>query len=195
VQPACPARAVLAVCARRNSLPLAGVPTPVKPLPASLKLCSGLALLTLVGCNHEYIPNTQVDDSDFNRDVIAYCEDYRHAVERRSTEQLLKMADPKYYEDGGTVDTSDDLDLAGLKDYLHKEFSRTSAIRYEIFYRDVSIGRSNQVFVDFTYSASYKVPKQTDDGTPATEVWRRKVADNRLELVRNGSSFKILSGM
>jgi hypothetical protein len=167
----------------------------VKPLPASLKLCSGLALLTLVGCNHEYIPNTQVDDSDFNRDVIAYCEDYRHAVERRSTEQLLKMADPKYYEDGGTVDTSDDLDLAGLKDYLHKEFSRTSAIRYEIFYRDVSIGRSNQVFVDFTYSASYKVPKQTDDGTPATEVWRRKVADNRLELVRNGSSFKILSGM
>jgi hypothetical protein len=167
----------------------------VKPLPASLKLCSGLALLTLVGCNHEYIPNTQVDDSDFNRDVIAYCEDYRHAVERRSTEQLLKMADPKYYEDGGTVDTSDDLDLAGLKDYLRKEFSRTSAIRYEIFYRDISIGRSNQVFVDYTYSASYKVPKQTDDPTAPTEVWRRRVADNRLELVRNGSSFRILSGM
>ena len=175
----------------------------MKPLSASFKLCSGLALLTFVGCNHDFIPNTQVEDSDFNRDVISYCEDYRHAVERRSTSQLLKMADPKYYEDGGTVDTSDDLDLSGLEDYLHKEFSKTSAIRYEIFYRDISIGRSNQVFVDYTYSASYKVPglanapasSATETPPPPSDVWRRRVADNRLELVRNGSSFRILSGM
>jgi hypothetical protein len=174
----------------------------VKPLSASLKLCSGLALLTVVGCNHDFIPNTQVEDSDFNRDVIAYCEDYRHAVERRNTAQLLKMADAKYYEDGGTVDTSDDLDLSGLQEYLRKEFSKTSAIRYEIFYRDISIGRSNQVFVDYTYSASYKVPGSASASAPSgseapapTEVWRRRVADNRLELVRNGSSFRILSGM
>ena len=174
----------------------------MKPLSASFKLCSGLALLTIVGCNHDFIPNTQVEDSDFNRDVIAYCEDYRHAVERRNTDKLLKMADAKYYEDGGTVDTSDDLDLSGLKEYLHKEFSKTSAIRYEIFYRDITLGRSNQVFVDYTYSASYKVPAPTSapvtsgTETPApTDVWRRRVADNRLELVRNGSSFRILSGM
>lgn len=169
------------------------------PLSATLKLCSGLALLTLVGCNHDFIPNTQVEDSDFNRDVIAYCEDYRHAVERRNTEQLLKMADPKYYEDGGTVDTSDDLDLDGLKAYLRKEFSKTTAIRYEIFYRDISIGRSNQVFVDYTYSASYKLPGPVvPSATPSTapnDVWRRRVADNRLELVRSGNSFHILSGM
>jgi len=173
----------------------------VKPLSASFKLCSGLALLTFVGCNHDFIPNTQVEDSDFNRDVIAYCEDYRHAVERRNTTQLLKMADAKYYEDGGTVDTSDDLDLSGLQEYLHKEFSKTSAIRYEIFYRDISIGRSNQVFVDYTYSASYKVPglalaPATETETPPpSDVWRRRVADNRLELIRSGSSFRILSGM
>jgi hypothetical protein len=168
------------------------------PLSASFKLCSGLALLTFVGCNHDFIPNTQVEDSDFNRDVIAYCEDYRHAVERRNTELLLRMADAKYYEDGGTVDTSDDLDLDGLKDYLHKEFSKTTAIRYEIFYRDISIGRSNQVFVDYTYSASYKVPAPVIPGSGGSgpdEVWRRRVADNRLELVRSGDSFHILSGM
>ena len=178
----------------------------MKPLSASFKLCSGLALLTFVGCNHDFIPNTQVEDSDFNRDVIAYCEDYRHAVERRNTAKLLKMADAKYYEDGGTVDTSDDLDLSGLEEYLHKEFSKTSAIRYEIFYRDISLGRSNQVFVDYTYSASYKVPgllsappanasASTTETPPPSDVWRRRVADNRLELVRNGSSFRILSGM
>ena len=165
----------------------------MKPLPA-LKLSACVALSTLVGCSHDYIPNTQVEDSDFNREVIAYCEDYRHAVEHRNAELLLKMADPKYYEDGGTVDTADDLDLEGLKKYLQVEFRKTTQIRYEIFYRDISIGRSNQVFVDYTYSASYKVPlpdaKQPDDA-----VWRRQVADNRLELVRDGEKFRILSGM
>jgi hypothetical protein len=151
--------------------------------------CAALAL-GLGGCSSDFIPNTHVEDSEFNRDVIAYCEDYRHAVERRNIPLLLKMADAKYYEDGGTVDTSDDLDKEGLADYLNKEFAQTASIRYEIFYRDVSIGRSNQVFVDYTYSASYKIP-----GADGQMVWRRRVADNRLELVRDGEQFRILSGM
>jgi hypothetical protein len=165
----------------------------VKPLSASLKICAVLLVSTLTGCAHDFIPNTQVEDSDFNRQVIAYCEEYRHAVERRNTEALLRMADPKYYEDGGTIDTGDDLGLDGLKAYLEKEFKQTSQIRYEIFYRDISFGRSNQVFVDYTYSASYKVPVPGSE--THAEVWRRRVADNRLELVQDGEKFRILSGM
>ena len=166
----------------------------MKPLSALSKACALLLVPALFGCSRDFIPNTQVEDSDFNRQVVAFCEDYRHAVERRSAEALLKMADPKYYEDGGTVDTGDDLDLQGLSEYLRKEFAQTKQIRYEIFYRDVSLGRANQVFVDYTYSASYKVPRP--GGTsPDDSVWRRRVADNRLELVRDGEKFKILSGM
>jgi hypothetical protein len=182
------------VCARRNSLGDSGVSTKVMRVSAISKTCAWLLVPALFGCNHDYIPNTQVEDSDFNRQVVAYCEDYRHNVERRATEALLKMADPKYYEDGGTVDTSDDMDLEGLSAYLHDEFAKTKQIRYEIFYRDISIGRSNQVFVDYTYSASYKVPRPGGT-TPEDSVWRRRVADNRLELVRDGENFKILSGM
>ena len=63
-------------------------------------------------------------DSDFNRQVIAFCEDYRHAVEKRNTGLLLRLADPKYYEDGGNVDTSDDLDYAGLQAYLDSKSHR-----------------------------------------------------------------------
>lgn len=163
----------------------------MKPVSALPKLLACLVVPTLVGCNHDFIPNTQVEDSDFNRDVIAYCEDYRHAVERRNVDSLLKMADAKYYEDGGTIDTGDDLDFAGLKAYLDTQFKQTTQIRYEIFYRDVSFGRANQIYVDYTYSASYKVP--VGDGKP--DVWRRRVADNRLELVKDGEKFRILSGM
>lgn len=159
------------------------------PLSATLPATAVLALSLLSACSRDYIPNTEVEDSDFNRQVIAFCEDYRHAVEKRNTRLLLKLADAKYYEDGGSIDTSDDLDFAGLEVYLQNTFRQTKAIRYEIHYRDVSAGRSNQIFVDYTYSASYKVP------TARGDVWRRRVADNRLELVRDGERFRILSGM
>lgn len=160
------------------------------PLPRLPRLVPGALFVALaLGCSHEYIPNTQVDDSDFNRRVIEFCEDYRHAVESRNANALMKLADAKYYEDGGNVDTTDDLDFEGLKTYLQDEFRKTRGIRYEIFYRDVTTGRSNQIFVDYTYSASYKVPG------PHGDVWRRRVADNRLELVQDGEKFRILSGM
>ena len=148
-----------------------------------------LAALTALGCTHQYIANTDVEDNDFNRKVIDYCEQYRHAVEQRSTARLLKMAHPSYFEDGGNVDASDDMNYDDLKQYLETEFNRTTAIRYEIHYRQVSDGRKNTVLVDYTYSASYKIP------TAHGDVWRRRVADNRLQLMREGEGFRILSGM
>jgi hypothetical protein len=148
-----------------------------------------LAALTALGCTHQYIANTDVEDSDFNRKVIDYCEQYRHAVEQRNTARLLKMAHSSYFEDGGNVDASDDMNYDDLKKYLQDEFSQTTAIRYEIHYRQVSEGRKNTVLVDYTYSASYKIP------TAHGDVWRRRVADNRLQLMREGEGFRILSGM
>jgi hypothetical protein len=145
--------------------------------------------LLLVACARAYIPNTDVEDNTFNRDVISFCEEYRKAVEHRNTAALLEMADPSYYEDGGNADATDDLDYAGLRDYLESKFAETKAIRYEIRYRRVARGRNDEIFVDYTFSASYKVPTQKGD------VWRRAVADNRLELVRQGDSFRILAGM
>jgi hypothetical protein len=143
-----------------------------------------------VACSRVLIPNTDVEDTDFNRRVVEFCEGYRHAVERRNIVTLLRLADPKYYEDGGSTDTSDDLDYAGLKAYLEGRFKDVKAIRYEVRYREVSRGRNEEVFVDYTYSASYKIP------TPKGDVWRRRVADNRLELRPEGKGgYKILAGM
>lgn len=154
---------------------------------------AALAVVTLAagasGCGAHTIPNTDVEDTSANRRVIQFCEDYRRGVERRNIGLLMKLAHPSYYEDGGNNDSSDDIDRAGLAEYLHDRFAKTKAIRYEIRYRRVGEGRRSTVYVDYTYSASYKVP------TPRGDVWRRTVADNRLELVPNGESFLILSGL
>jgi len=147
-----------------------------------------LAPLAL-GCAGQTIPNTDVEDNDDNRKVITFCEEYRRAVEQKKIGLLLQLADPSYYENGGNEDAADDLDYAGLKSYLEDRFAKTKGIRYEIRYRRVARGRKALVTVDYTYSASYKLPTDTGD------VWRHVVADNRLELIPDGDSFKIVSGM
>lgn len=156
---------------------------------SALILSALLALATpLAGCATHYIPNTDVEDNDENRKLIAFCERYRHAVENKDIAALLKMAAPSYYEDGGNVDPTDDLDYAGLKAYLTGKFQDASAIRYEIRYRKVQRAR-DLIFIEYTYSASYRIPGSKSD------EWRHRVEDNRLELVPYQDEFRIVAGM
>lgn len=145
--------------------------------------------LALSACSKAYIPNTDVRDTSENRKVILFCEEYRHAVEEKNVGWLLKMASPRYHEDGANMNDADDLDYAGLRDYLTTKFVKATAIRYEIRYRRVTITPLQQVLVDYTYAASYKIPGAKG------EEWKHTVGDNQLELKIEGEGFKILAGM
>jgi hypothetical protein len=152
-------------------------------------LSLGLATLALSGCSPTLIPNTDVEDTSQNKKVIGFCENYRHGVEEKNVGLLLKLASERYYEDGGNTNAEDDIDYSGLKDYLAGTFVKVTAIRYEIRYRRVTFTQNEKVYVDYTYSASYKLPGLKG------EEWRHTVADNRLVLVPDGETYKILSGM
>src|SRR6187399_2703577 len=113
---AAPPRGMLA--SARNAPGSGGVRPPATPMPQASVPALVLALAVALGgagCAREYLPNTDVEDNEFNRKIVEFCEDYRHAVERKNVGLLIKLAHEKYYEDGATIDTSDDLDLAGLK--------------------------------------------------------------------------------
>lgn len=146
-------------------------------------------LVSAGACSPKVIPNTDVPDTPENRDILVFCERYRKAVELKNVGQLLEMAAPTYYEDGGTLDPTDDMDRAGLAEYLREKYVDVESVRYEIRYRRVSRGREDRLLVDYTFSASYRVP--TADGPE----WRRKVAENRLELLPSGEKFLIAAGM
>ncbi len=148
----------------------------------------GLAL-GLTGCGTTMIPNTDVEDNSKNRKVVSYCEQYRHAVEEKNVGLLLQMAHERYLEDGGNTSTTDDIDYGGLREYLTTQFVKTQQIRYEVRYRRITFTQADKILVDYTYSASYKIPGVSK------EEWRHTVADNRLVLVPTGESYKILSGM
>ena len=152
-------------------------------------LCIAAAALSSVpACTTKYIPNTDVPDTEENRELIAFCEEYRRAVERKNVGALLRLASTRYYEDGGNVDASDDIDYAGLEEYLSTRFQDATAIRYEIRYRSVS-RENDRIFVDYTYSASFRIPGVSD------EEWNRRFKDNRLELIEEEGKFRIIGGM
>ena len=152
------------------------------------RLCA-LGGALLCACTQSLIPNTDIEDTAMNRDLVDICERYRHAVELKDVEALMEMAHPDYYEDGGNVDATDDLDYAGLRKYLNSQFLDARAIRYEIHYRRVSKNESDGWDVAYTYSASYKLP----DGEG--ELWHREVSENQLTLVPADAGYLIVSGM
>jgi len=153
--------------------------------------------LGAAGCATTYIPNTDVMDTPEHRDIIAFCELYRRAVERRDANAILKMTSTEYYEDGGNPDASDDMDFVEFKAWITGEkyaetglsFQDATAIRHEIRYRRI-VFDDTRTYVDYTFSASFKVPTATGD------QWKRKVDDNRLELVKDEhGEFKVIAGM
>jgi hypothetical protein len=163
----------------------------IRPVICLLRPLLVLAALAFAfcACSKAYIPNTDVEDTSENRKVILFCEEYRHAVEDKNIGKLLSLASPRYHEDGGNSHGEDDIDYEGLKEYLAGVFMKTTGIRYEIKYRKVTFSEDKRVHVDYTYAASYRLPGVKQ------EEWKHTVADNRLDLVPDGDTYKILGGM
>ena len=141
------------------------------------------------------IPNTSVEDTPENREIVEFLEEYRHAVEARDVAKLLEMASPRYLDDVGTIGTADDLDYDSLREKLARWRERVHDCRYEIKYRRVTQDQS-RIYVEFRYHASVLVT------TPGGEErWMRRLADHRLILTRNTEpddedpDLRILSGM
>jgi hypothetical protein len=155
----------------------------------TLRLLLVTLALSALACSKVYIPNTDIEDNALNRDVVLFCEKYRHALEDKNVGQLLKLMSPAYFEDGGNTKNEDDADFDKIREFLTTDFLRTAGIRYEMRYRRVTFTETNHIYVDYTYAAAWKLPGVK------TDEWHHKVADNRLDLVRDGETFRIVGGM
>ena len=151
---------------------------------------AAVVAVAALACSPKTIPNTEVPDTRENRDIIAFCERYRHAVEDLNVGLLVTLASQEYFDNSGTVDGDDDMDKSGLESVLKERFKSIETIRYEIFYRDIYT-KNDVIMVEYTYTTSFRY---NVDGEPH---WENKTADNRLELERVNSDggYLILSGM
>ncbi len=146
------------------------------------------AVLAVPGCGGAVIPNTDVPDSGENREVVDFVEQYRHAVEERSPSQILRLVSERYFDDNGTPTTEDDMDYDALREHFARWGDDVIDVRYEMRYRRVTFA-PDRIFVDFTYTGSFKV--RDVEG----ERWSRRLADNRIEIVREDDELRIISGL
>jgi hypothetical protein len=147
-------------------------------------------LLALGACSHDKIPNTDVEDTPEAREVISFVEKYRAAVIKRDVPKLISFAAKDYFDDMGTPQGDDDVDLEGLQERLTTTFGPDLlAVHYDIRYRDV-VFLPTKVLVDYTYIGRFRL--NTSEGSR----WERRLADNRMILVKSkDGKYAIASGM
>jgi len=162
-------------------------------LPSLPRLCAALGLcvasLGAAGCAHKPIPNTHVEDTNDNREVVDFVEKYRKAVEARDTGTLLRLSSKNYFDDMGTPAGDDDMDYDALRAGLARLQKELLDARYQISYRSVTYTTNQRVLVDLLYTGWFKV--QTPDGAQ----WRRRLEPHRIVLAREDGAYKIVSGM
>lgn len=152
-------------------------------------LVVSLALVALGGCAHDTIPNTKVEDTADNREVVDFVEKYRRAVEARDVATLLSLASRDYFDDMGTPTGTDDVDYDTLKLGLGRVRNEVTDARYQISYRGLTYMPNERVLVDLLYTGWFKV------ATPDGPQWRRRLEPHRIVLAREARDYRILSGM
>jgi hypothetical protein len=154
-----------------------------------LRLLVLLGVSIFAGCARDKIPNTEVDATSENEEIVAFMEDYRKAVEARDTSKLIAMASRDYFDDMGTPAGDDDVDYDRLVVGLKRLRAEVRDARYQIRYRSMTYARDDRVLVDMLYTGWFKV--ETPDGPQ----WRRRLEPHRVVVARETGGFRIVSGM
>jgi hypothetical protein len=149
-----------------------------------------LAPVLLIGaCAHSKIPKTEIDDTPENREILNLVEEYTRAVEHRDAAAVLAMVSPRFYEDNGNTDRSDDYDYNGLKTSLPQDFQRTKAMQLQVRVDDIMVDD------DDAYAEVYYVYRAQNE-YPAGLQWDTGSDRTRLRFVREeGGRWLIVGGL
>ena len=139
--------------------------------------------LTFASCAHGTIPGTQIDDTRENREILALVDEYRRAIENLDADAVLALVSPRFYEDNGNTDSSDDYDFNGLRANLHSDFGRTRAIQLTVRVDAVEV-EDNSAFAEFFYQIrahnEYPAGPQWETGSDRTRLRFERVDDRWL---------------
>src|SRR5260370_4381545 len=82
---------------------------PARRLATMMKVAAVLAAATLwLGCaTLNVIPGTKVPDNRLNREILAVCEQYRHALPDRGAPSLLALPPPNHHHDSAPPNAYD----------------------------------------------------------------------------------------
>ncbi|MBI2377035.1 MAG: nuclear transport factor 2 family protein [Deltaproteobacteria bacterium] len=143
---------------------------------------------SLAACAHSKIPETQIDDTPENREVLSVVETYKTAFEARDADKIIALVSPSFYEDNGNTDAADDYDRNGLADALKKDFERTKKVQLELRIDDIQVeDQTAAAFVFYTLRAH--------NDYPAGEKWQTTTDRSRISLELKDGRWLISSGI
>ncbi|GAB4296187.1 MAG: hypothetical protein Kow0090_11250 [Myxococcota bacterium] len=159
-------------------------------------LCLFVALplfLLFPACSTKYIPHTTIEDTPENRAIVRLMDEYRQAMEELNAQRLTELAAPDYYDTAGTPAPEDDINLAGLKEFLEKEFAKIKILRLTIRIERITPDKDNEniQYVDFRYVVRYQLTM------PSGDIWKADEELKRITVIRQSESspWLIQSGM
>jgi hypothetical protein len=159
----------------------------------SVALMSALLLfLVATGCKPDLIPDTNVEDTSDNREVVNLVRTYKAALETGNVDQVMALVSRDYFEDNGTPTQEDDYGFEQLADRMNRTFSKVRAIRLKIHVQHIAY-QDNLITVDYRYQQRALV------ALPTGEEWVTHTDVNRLVLRQKGDEpaegMEIVSGL
>ncbi len=147
------------------------------------------ATILFSACGAKLIPglDIQLTDTPDHRALLVIMAKYRQAYEAKDIDTLVSMTSERFYEDLGTPETQDDYNYKGLKSHFSKHFKQVNDLQLNITLKDVKVD-GNQARMDYHYVTRYLIK------LPSGERWQVTDELNRLELVKEGADWKVISG-
>lgn len=138
------------------------------------------ALLVLAACAPKMIPNTNIEDTPDNRDILAVVQHYKDAMERKDAPAIAALASDRY------LDARDNISKETLKGELEKDLAKVRDLQLEISVRRIVVDR-DQAQADYFFSMNFLLDA-------ADAAWQTESDDKRMNLVRENGAWKVING-
>lgn len=130
-----------------------------------------LVAFSLTACTAKKIPGTDIDDTGETRLILDVMTKYRTAVEARNSEEIIKLVDTTFRDDGGSSLPDDDLDYASLPVKLPARLLKLDDVRLDITVRKVEFDEhEDNAKVTYTYSMSFRTPQYSSKTQTETDI-------------------------
>jgi hypothetical protein len=153
---------------------------PMKPALLLAVLC------TLSGCVH-FFPGTEIPDNTDTRAIKDVMEKYRTAVEAKDVGVIVSLCSEQYRDDGGTIQTQDDLDYATLREVLPKRLSKVQNANLYMELKRIDIERDLAV-ATYSYVWRYRIPSLSNRSESDSDIMQ-------MTFKRVGPQWKITRGL
>ncbi|RMG10427.1 MAG: hypothetical protein D6729_19525 [Deltaproteobacteria bacterium] len=153
------------------------------------RLVLTLCLLLAAACATAGRPRPLPDEPE-TKAVLDVLEAYRRALEAKDMEGLLRLVSREYLDDLGTPESDDDIDYDALPQKLARDFEKVTALRVDLQVLRMRFDdEKRHATVDYRYDVRFQL------SMPSGQKWHNALDVNRMELKREGTTWKITRGL